>query len=114
MVGKGGREGVGGGDQPLYAMFNTYYSTHSILYLSKKHIPIKRHPRNMCLFPCANGFLGIFTVILSPFPKMYRSRIRERTISLRFPGIILRLLRLEVPVYNVYITNQTTFARVGE
>jgi hypothetical protein len=26
--------------------------------------------------------------------------------SLRFLGIILRVLRLEVPVYNVYITNQ--------
>jgi hypothetical protein len=35
-----------------------------------------------------------------------RSRIHERTISLRFPDIILRVLRLEVSVYNVYITNQ--------
>ncbi len=41
-----------------------------------------------------------------------RSRIYERTIALRFQGIILRVLRLEVSVYNVYITNQfqTTFA----
>jgi hypothetical protein len=41
-----------------------------------------------------------------------RSQIHERTISLRFLGIILRVLRLEVSVYNVYITNlvQTTFA----
>jgi hypothetical protein len=31
-------------------------------------------------------------------------RIHERTISLRFLGIILRDLRLEVSVYNVYIT----------
>ncbi len=40
------------------------------------------------------------------------SRIHEHTISLRFVGIILRILRLEVSVYNVYITNQfqTTFA----
>jgi hypothetical protein len=40
----------------------------------------------------------------------------ERTISLRFLGIILRFLRLEVSVYNVYITNQfqTTFAPLGE
>ncbi len=30
----------------------------------------------------------------------------ERTISLRFLGIILGVLRLEVSVYNVYITNQ--------
>jgi hypothetical protein len=34
-----------------------------------------------------------------------RSRIHERTISLRFLGIILRVLRLEVSAYNVYITN---------
>jgi hypothetical protein len=35
-----------------------------------------------------------------------RSRILERTVSLIFLGIILRVLRLEVSVYNVYITNQ--------
>ncbi len=35
-----------------------------------------------------------------------RSRSHERTISLRFLGIILRVLRLEVSVYNVYITDQ--------
>ncbi len=42
-----------------------------------------------------------------------RSRIHERTISLRFLDIILRVLRLEVSVYNVYITKQfqTTFAQ---
>jgi hypothetical protein len=41
-----------------------------------------------------------------------RSQIHERTMSLRFLGIILRALRFEVSVYNVYITNhfQTTFA----
>ncbi len=38
--------------------------------------------------------------------RAYRSRIHERTILLRFLGIILRGLRLEVSVYNVYITNQ--------
>jgi hypothetical protein len=44
---------------------------------------------------------------------LYRSRIHEHTISLRFLGIILRVLRLEVSVDNVYITNQnhTTFAQ---
>jgi hypothetical protein len=42
-----------------------------------------------------------------------RSRIHERTISSRLLDIILRVLRLEVSVYNVYITNrfQTTFAQ---
>jgi hypothetical protein len=44
---------------------------------------------------------------------IYGGRIHERTISLRFPGIILRVLRLEVSLYIVYITNQfqTTFAK---
>ncbi len=42
-----------------------------------------------------------------------RSRIHERTILLRFLGIILKVLRLEVSVYNVYIINQfqTTVAQ---
>jgi hypothetical protein len=42
-----------------------------------------------------------------------RSRIHKRTILLWFLGIILRVLRVEVSVYNVYITNQfqTTFAQ---
>jgi hypothetical protein len=40
----------------------------------------------------------------------------ERTISLRFLGIVLRVFRLEVFVYKVYITNQfqTIFAQGGE
>jgi hypothetical protein len=38
--------------------------------------------------------------------ELSRARIPERTISLRFLGIILRVLRLEVSVYNVYITIQ--------
>ncbi len=44
-----------------------------------------------------------------------RSRIHEHTISLRFLGIILRVLRFEVSVYYVYITNQfqITFAQGG-
>jgi hypothetical protein len=45
----------------------------------------------------------------------YRSRIHERTISLRFLGIILSVLRFEDFVYHVYIINQfqTSFAIVG-
>ncbi len=44
-----------------------------------------------------------------------RSQIHERTISFRCLGIILRVLRPEVSVYNVYITDQfqTPFARGG-
>ncbi len=47
--------------------------------------------------------------------EMARSRIQERSIFLRFLGIILRVLRLEVSVYNVDISNQfqTTFAQEG-
>ncbi len=43
------------------------------------------------------------------------AKIHERTISLRFLGTILRVLRLDVSVYNVYVTNQfqTTFALGG-
>ncbi len=54
----------------------------------------------------------VHQLLLQP---MTRSRIHERTISLRFLDIILRVLRLEVSVYNVYITNQfqNTFAQGG-
>jgi hypothetical protein len=47
-----------------------------------------------------------------PAFSLNRSRIHERTIALRFSGRILRVLRLEVSVYNVYIRNQfqTPFA----
>ncbi len=49
--------------------------------------------------------------------RVYWSQIHERTISLRFLGIILRVLRLEFSVYNVYvyITNQCpiTFSSGG-
>jgi hypothetical protein len=46
---------------------------------------------------------------------MHLSQIHERAISLTFLGIILRVLILEVSVYNVYITNQfqTTSAQGG-
>jgi len=47
--------------------------------------------------------------------KLYRSRIHEHTISLEFLGIFLSVLRNEVTVCNVYITNQfqTAFAKGG-
>ncbi len=47
--------------------------------------------------------------------ELARSRIHEHTISLMFLGIILRVLRLAISVYNVYITNRslTNFARGG-
>ncbi len=43
------------------------------------------------------------------------SQINKHRISLRFLGIILRIHRLEVSIYNVCLTNQfqTTFAQEG-
>ncbi len=57
----------------------------------------------------SQGYMNSATV---HFFCLSRSQIHERTISLRFLGIILRVLRLEDSEYNVYITNQiqTTFA----
>jgi hypothetical protein len=48
-------------------------------------------------------------------PKVHGSRIHERTTSLSFLGIILRVLGREDSLYNVYITDQfqTIFARRG-
>ncbi len=40
------------------------------------------------------------------FSWQYRSWIHERTISLKFLSIILRVLRFEVSIHTVYITNQ--------
>jgi hypothetical protein len=61
-----------------------------------------------CLLVC--NLPAIYATWLLPehsySPARYRSRIHERTISLRFQGIILRVLRPEVSGYNVYITNQ--------
>ncbi len=59
--------------------------------------------------------MGFLTGSQRELEEEYRSRIHERTISLRFLGIILRVLRLEVSLYKVYITNQfqTTFAKKG-
>ncbi len=57
----------------------------------------------LCVAPCLVASCHVM--------QRNRSRIHERTISLRFLGILI--LRLEVSVNNVNITNQfqTTFAR---
>ncbi len=68
-----------------------------------------------------SDFLVFFSLVLVFTASRFilicvsRSQIHGRTVSLRFLGIILRVLRLEVSSYNVYITNQfqTTFAQVG-
>jgi hypothetical protein len=48
-------------------------------------------------------------------PELKPNQIHEQTIPLRFLGIILRVLRLEVSVYNFFITNQiqTSFTPGG-
>ncbi len=55
-------------------------------------------------------------LVVSSLLLLSWSRIHERTILLRFLGITLRVLRLEVSVNNVYITNQfqPTFAQGGQ
>ncbi len=57
----------------------------------------------------------IYSFLIVNHSQQSRSRIHERTISLRFLGIILKVLRIEVSVSNMYITNklQTTFAQGG-
>jgi hypothetical protein len=59
--------------------------------------PMVSEQRGVLLRVCRSFFLSKYG---------HRSGIYERTISLRFLGIILRVLRLEASVYNVYITNQ--------
>ncbi len=46
---------------------------------------------------------------------MYEAEFMKVTISSRFLDLIVRVLRLEVSIYNVYISDQlqTTFARGG-
>ncbi len=57
----------------------------------------------------------IYIFNLDRFLAEYRSRFHERTVSLRFLDIILRVLRPEVSMYNANIINQfqTTFAGGG-
>jgi hypothetical protein len=57
-----------------------------------------------CVNTCAYFYQNILVLSVS------RSRIHEHTVSLRFLGIILRVLRLEVSVNNVY-TQSTYFPR---
>ncbi len=45
--------------------------------------------------------------------RVARSRIHERTFSLRFLGIVLKVLRLKVSVYNVYTSFKQLMLRGG-
>jgi hypothetical protein len=73
-----------------------------------------------CGVACIPAFADISTVVtIDAGPGVFQSwtcsRIHDCTILLSFLDIILRVLRLKVSVYNVYITNQfqPTFAQVG-
>jgi hypothetical protein len=50
------------------------------------------------------SFLHKGKKIVSKRKTISKSRIHELTISLRFLGIILRVFRLKVSMYNVYCT----------
>jgi hypothetical protein len=71
---------------------------------------IRIPPPSSCSISTGSSTHGLIVCI-----NVCCSRIHERTISLRFLVKILRVFRLEVFVYNVYITNQfqTTFEKKG-
>jgi hypothetical protein len=48
------------------------------------------------------------TLSITYYRNLFRSRIHERKISLRFLGIILRVLRLDVSIYCTIFTIQTS------
>ncbi len=86
--------GVNSSETPDTALYSMYVSTLCFSHKASKERTYNL--LNLCIF----SFL-LFSV----------SRVHECTFSLRFLGIILWVLRLEVFVYNVYFTNQfqTTF-----
>ncbi len=61
---------------------------------------------------CESNCCHPVLAVKSRYAPANRSRIHERIIALRFLGIILIVLRLEVSIDNVNITHQfqTTFA----
>ena len=66
--------------------------------------------------PTGDGKLANLFLRCTYMSRVLKPSFHEYTILLRLLGIItLRVLRLEVSVYNVNISNQcqTTFARVG-
>jgi hypothetical protein len=94
------------------------YSRKRVLKLSK-FLLLKKHIIYNNLLGCMQlmRFTRKLMILedISGGSDQSRSRIHERTISVRFLGNFLRILRLEVSVYNFYITNQfqTTFAQGG-
>jgi hypothetical protein len=56
--------------------------------------PRKRHLHSTTFLSAGKSPFSFFSTVI-----LYCSRIHERTISLRFLGIILRVLRIEVSVW---------------
>ncbi len=93
--------------------FRNYFKKMNIVFPGCKQLPLYTRGGAHWSRP-----LLVFCQKERPFSQSLRryfpwSRIHERTISLMFLDIILRDLRQEYFVYNVYITNQyqTTFAQ---
>ncbi len=86
---------------PIHRPVHWYHSRADIIWLVP---PFKARTRSSS--PLWDGEVMMFFTLYKYWPVLTRSRIHERTILLRFLGIILRVLRLEASVYNVYITNQ--------
>ncbi len=94
----------------LIHILKTRFKCFHWMYVIEWIHAYKMHEKKAsCYQTILQKYLNLIVIIV------YWSRIHERTFSLRFLGIILRVLRLEVSVYNVYISNQfqTTFAQGG-
>ncbi len=83
-------------------------NTSTSISMARSFLQRRTFSTDWFILPYFNAHCESFLALI-----FLRSRIHESTISLRFLGIILRVLILEVSVYNAYITNelQTTFAR---
>jgi hypothetical protein len=102
----------------ISTLFNSLALVKSVMATSPFIFLCDKFPRGTAYF-----YFKSATRQLTVYTKHYtclqflldRSRIHEHTVSLKFLGIILRVLRLEVSVLNVYTTNyfQTIFAQRG-
>ncbi len=86
-----------------------------MLILCSVQTTIQLHINTNCI-RCCVPYMVIDSVLLHSILTKYTiswRRIHKRTISLRFLSKILRVFRLEVFIYNVYIINKNHLLRVG-
>ncbi len=83
---------------------------------SHKSSPLKKYSMNIWKYKCRPARtnrkfckIKFYALFVSDLISPNLSRIHERTISLRFLGIILRVLRIEVSVYTHYKPVSTHF-----